>query len=378
MQALASNPLYQLIFAALLGGLGVFLLLPRPKGRWVSGGVALVLCGMGVLAAFLVTRFGHTEHKPDGKTVYHDGAGAMFAADGNTVDWVGSGLFWLFAAGAVGFGTVLVTNRNPARGAIAFAFVILSSCGLFLLLAAPFLMAATVIIYAGAIIVTFLFVLMLSNVRGPSDENFRSREPLLGALAGFAFLGLILFTLHQTAPTPETELTGSGWPEPPITAAERAKLTEAYAKLTDSLDPEKRTDAADSANHGYDLIDEVLVNPKGGAKALPDRLAATRAEPRVEAFLKQTAELKKANVALGDVLVNKPNDYAPVAEGVRAQLAVYLGNGHLPARNVENLGVVLYSEHLLAVELAGTLLLVATVGAVAIAGRRREPKEVSA
>ena len=71
-----------------------------------------------------------------------------------------------------------LAQRNPARGAIAFAFVILNTCGLFLLLAAPFLMAATVIIYAGAIIVTFLFVLMLSNVRSVSDENDRSREPL--------------------------------------------------------------------------------------------------------------------------------------------------------------------------------------------------------
>jgi NADH-quinone oxidoreductase subunit J len=362
MQALASNPLYQLILAAVLGGLGVFLLLPRPRGRWVSGGVALVLCGMGVLAAFLVTRFGQP----------------VFTADAGETDWVGSGLFWLFAAGAVGFGTVLVAQRNPARGAIAFAFVILSSCGLFLLLAAPFLMAATVIIYAGAIIVTFLFVLMLSNVRGPSDENYRSREPLLGALAGFAFLGLILFTLHQTAPTGETALTGGGWPEPPITPAERGKLTEAYARLTDSLDPEKAADAADTANRGFELIDEVLVNPKGGVKPLPERLAATRAEPRVEAFLKQTAELRKANDNLGKVLIDKPNEYRPVAEGVRARLAVYLGNGHLPARNVENLGIVLYSEHLLAVEMAGTLLLVATVGAVAIAGRRRERKEVPA
>src|SRR5207249_1017931 len=103
----------------------------------------------------------------------------------------------MFAGGALVFGTVLVVQKNPARGAIAFAFVILSTCGLFLLLAAPFLMAATVIIYAGAIIVTFLFVLMLSHNEGPSDENDRSREPLLGSLAGFAFTGLILFTLYQ-------------------------------------------------------------------------------------------------------------------------------------------------------------------------------------
>ncbi len=151
-------------------------------------------------------------------------------------DVIGTILFALFSAGALGFGTVLVVQRNPARGAIAFAFVILSTCGLFLLLAAPFLMAATVIIYAGAIIVTFLFVLMLSHVDGPSDENDRSREPLLGSFAGFAFVGLVLFTLHQTsqpaqsadadAPAAQSRLLA-----PVVTAEERKTLADAAARL---------------------------------------------------------------------------------------------------------------------------------------------------
>jgi hypothetical protein len=96
----------------------------------------------------------------------------------------------------------------------------------------------------------------------------------------------------------------------------------------------------------------------------------------VAAFLKQTEELKKAN----DKVLNEKADADKLkaAEALRPQLLVYLGNGHLPARNVANLGAVIYSEHLLAVEMAGTLLLVATVGAVAIAGRRKEPSEVPA
>src|SRR5262249_1663409 len=147
-----------------------------------------------------------------------------------------------------GFGTVLVVQRNPARGAIAFAFVILSTCGLFLLLAAPFLMAVTIIVYAGAIIVTFLFVLMLSQVQGPSDENDRSREPLLGALAGFAFVGLVLFTVYLSAPG-STAKAGEDEPPKPeqrlpvrvLTAEERATLLDAVAKLDEAdeqLSPE--------------------------------------------------------------------------------------------------------------------------------------------
>ena len=358
----ASNPILQLILAAVLGGAGVFFLLPRPRRRWIGGGVALVLCGLGVLAAFLITRFGQP----------------VSTTDASQTDWVGSGLFWLFSGGAVVFGITLVAQRNPARGAIAFAFVILSTCGLFLLLAAPFLMAATIIIYAGAIIVTFLFVLMLSNVRTASDENDRSREPLLGALAGFAFLGLVLFTLHQTAPSAEG--LGDG-PEPPLTATERATLTQALAHLNSVLKPAEDAEPLSEAEKGKliddanNLINDVLEHGVNGQEKVADRLAATGLDPRVAAFLKQTAELKKAN----DKLYNAPAaDKVKAAEALRPELLVYLGNGHLPARNVANLGVVLYSEHLLAVEMAGTLLLVATIGAVAIAGRRRDEKEVPA
>ena len=92
------------------------------------------------------------------------------------------------------------SRNSPHTLRMTNAFVILSTCGLFLLLAAPFLMAATIIIYAGAIIVTFLFVLMLSHADGPSDENDRTREPLLGSLAGFAFAGLVLFALYLSSP----------------------------------------------------------------------------------------------------------------------------------------------------------------------------------
>ena len=83
----------------------------------------------------------------------------------------------------------MITQRNPVHAALCFALVVLSTCGLFLLQAAPFLMAATIIIYAGAIVVTFLFVIMLAQQAGLSNADQRSREPLLATLAGFVLLG---------------------------------------------------------------------------------------------------------------------------------------------------------------------------------------------
>src|SRR5262249_33217725 len=145
------------------------------------------------------------------------------------------------------FGTTLVVQKNPARGAIAFAFVILSTCGLFLLLAAPFLMAATIIIYAGAIIVTFIFVLMLSRADGPSDESDRSREALHGSVSGCAFVGLVLFALYLSSPAslskpeertnePRVYLTQNRLPLQVLTSDEQKKLADIIARLdaTDS------------------------------------------------------------------------------------------------------------------------------------------------
>ncbi len=113
-------------------------------------------------------------------------------------------------------------------------------CGLFLLQAAPFLMVGTTIIYAGAIIVTFLFVLMLAQQEGYSDADQRSREPLLVSLTGFVLLGALLYVLQQTYGTRDLDrlmqavrpngrtapIRGSGsWPNGPGSSQARTNTT---------------------------------------------------------------------------------------------------------------------------------------------------------
>lgn len=353
-----TNPVAQLALAAVLGLLGFFLLLPKPRFRSVAGGTFLVIAAFAVLAGFVYLRFGTP-------------------IDSLLPDI----LFCLFAGGAVLFGTLLVTNTNPARGAIAFAFVILSTCGLFLLLAAPFLVAATIIIYAGAIIVTFLFVLMLSQVTGPSDENDRTREPLLGSLAGFAFIGLLLMTLNLSAAKPGAAVAEAPLlPAEPLTRADRQLLAEAAMELDQA---QAETDLP-AIRAGVEAAKRKLVEvvgepgqPNSGTTVLDrHRLfdGETAADPREAAFLRATEKLRRANVNLEDeaAMATSADAAKAAAKALRDEVALYSGYGQLPARNVANLGFVLYSEHILAVELAGTLLLVATIGAVAIVGRRKE------
>ena len=353
----------QLALAAGLAAVGVFLLLPRPRGRSVAGGLAALIAAAVVSGAWFHQSFGEP------------GANGIEQA-----------LFTLFSTGAVGFGIVLVVQRNPARGAIAFAFVILSTCGLFLMLAAPFLMAATVIIYAGAIVVTFLFVLMLSAGSGHSDENDRSREPLLGSLAGFAFIGLILFALNQT----HDSVTPSGdshrlapLPTQIVTANERKALSEAAEELkkleADSFYTASNQERAAIVSRIEELLDDVVglysAKVEGNTKygSIQARLAGYRTDRQADAALKRVEALRKDStrtLARAESAGADPTKLKTEVRKLREDVILLSTSGELPARNAGNLGLLLYSEHLLSIELAGTLLLVATIGAIAIAHRK--------
>ena len=91
-------------------------------------------------------------------------------------NWRMTVMFWVFAIGALMSGVLMITARNPVYAALWFALATLSTCGLFLSADAPFLAAATIIVYAGAVIVTFLFVIMLAQQSGAAGYDQRSRQ----------------------------------------------------------------------------------------------------------------------------------------------------------------------------------------------------------
>ena len=91
-------------------------------------------------------------------------------------------LFALFSVAAVFFAVNVVFRRNAVHCALHLVGVLLALSGLFVLLNAQFIAAIQILVYAGAIMVLFLFVVMLLNVKGET--------PLLtpGAAKGFGFL----------------------------------------------------------------------------------------------------------------------------------------------------------------------------------------------
>ena len=184
--------------------------------------------------------------------------------------------FWVCGIGALAGGISMISTRNPVHGALWFAVATISVCGLFLLQAAPFLAAATVIVYAGAIIVIFLFVIMLAQQNGVAAYDRNLRAPTMAILMSAVVLVTMVAALH--------DFHGDS----PMAIADRAKQT-------DQLDEAKQTETA----------------PPEGTAETPEELGA-----------------------------------------------------------MHTLGQALFVDHLLAVELAGTLLLVATFGAILLAPRR--------
>lgn len=220
---------------------GVWWMMPRAARLPKVIGLTLAVGGAGLLAARL-----------------HAAAGPAPQAI----------LFLTFAAAAIIAAILMITNRNPVYSALWFAVTTLSVCGLFLLQSAPFLAAATVIVYAGAIVVTFVFVIMLAQQSGATIYDQRSRQPFFATLFAILLLAALLGVLESST-----------------------------------------------------AVDFKFADASAGAAAAANTLSHPPAGASLETML--------------------------------------------------SLGRSLFGDYLFAVEMAGTLLLVATIGAIAIAPRRR-------
>jgi NADH-quinone oxidoreductase subunit J len=97
-------------------------------------------------------------------------------------------LFWLLAVVALTAAVSMIIQRNPVHSALFLIITLLSLAGLFLLLRAHFLAVIQVIVYAGAIMVLFLFVIMLLDIRRTESTPSRVKlQKSLGILLGVIF-----------------------------------------------------------------------------------------------------------------------------------------------------------------------------------------------
>jgi NADH-quinone oxidoreductase subunit J len=152
-----------------IGSLALWLLVPG--GKWTTGWSRIL---GGLLSAL---------------------AGVLFACDLPAFGPLGTQIvFWLLALVTLGSGVAMISSKSPVYSALWFALSLVGSAGLFLMQGAQFLGAATIVVYAGAIVVTFLFVIMLAQPEGHAayDRISWGWLPRPAALLTAAvFLGLL-------------------------------------------------------------------------------------------------------------------------------------------------------------------------------------------
>lgn len=283
-----------------LGAAGMALALPRRGSKLVPIG-AVLLAGAAGLAALSMAQ----------RTPAGDGVGLFF---------------YVFAAIGLGASVRMITHPRPVYSALYFILTIVASCGMYLLLGAEFMAFALIIIYAGAILITYLFVIMLASQAptgqepGAIDETDAvAREPIVGAVLGFVLMGVIATMLFDGVGA----LRAPASFEPDAVLADLPGKAERALREAELIEP-------------YERIHRV-----GEGRGEIDSVART-----IVIYNEETGTLRS------------------------------IGPGRWPAAleatNLDRLGWNLLNDHPMTIEIAGVILLMAMLGATVLARKHVE------
>lgn len=284
-----------------LGGVGVCLALPR-KGvnPQLLGGVLAAVAG-GLIMLMLSIR-----------AVREDGP-----------EGLPNIFFYVFAFVALGAALRVITHPRPVYAALYFILTVLATAGLFLILSAEFMAFALIIVYAGAILITYLFVIMLATQAPDEDKeevlaeyDTVGREPVVATLASFLVLGVLtalLFSGVKALPAPQT--------------VDRSQM----------------------------LLSQM---PR-----------------KIERILREQGTLPRgwdlARTTTGDPIVNWTDRTIAVVDPQSQRQTVGIPP-ELAVKNVEGLGFNLLADHPGTIEIAGVILLMAMLGAVVLSRKQVE------
>ncbi len=112
-------------------------------------------------------------------------------------------LFFLFAGLAIACAISLVYHKNPLYSAISLVGVLISLACIYITLAAPFIAAVQVLIYAGAIMVLVVFVIMLLNLEEDKPLSRLKYLYVVGGILGLVLLAQTFFIFYAVSKTPK-------------------------------------------------------------------------------------------------------------------------------------------------------------------------------
>ena len=118
-------------------------------------------------------------------------------------------LFYILSAITLGTAFLTIYSRNPIHSAIYLVICFFSIAGHYLLFNAQFLAVVHIIVYAGAIMVLFLFTIMLMNLN-KEDEVHKPRITRIGALIVFLIMSIVFITIFINSKTIMTGYDTSG------------------------------------------------------------------------------------------------------------------------------------------------------------------------
>jgi len=174
---------------------------------------------------------------------------------------VGTALFFLFAGFAIMCAISMVYHKNPLYSAISLVGVFISLSCIYITLAAPFIAAVQILIYAGAIMVLVVFVIMLLNLDDDTAKNRLGYLYAIGGGLGIVLLAQTLFVFYAVLRAPQHVV------DPNTTAGKTMSIGEAM--YTEYLLP-------------VEIVGVLLMMAIIGAVMLARRLAQPQLELVVE------------------------------------------------------------------------------------------------
>lgn len=106
-------------------------------------------------------------------------------------------IFLLLSVMAVGSALMMITSKNPVNSVLWLIVVFFAISGHYILLNAQFLAIVNIIVYAGAIMVLFLFVVMLMNLNAETEPIKNRRLQLIGITSGGALMLIIISAVSK-------------------------------------------------------------------------------------------------------------------------------------------------------------------------------------
>jgi NADH-quinone oxidoreductase subunit J len=305
------NP-YLLFGLLVVGAVGVAMALPRRGPNPQLLGAAVAGLAGGLLMLFLGLKAGP--------------------------DKIPNLFFYVFAAIGLGGALRVITHPRPVYAALYFIMTVLASAGLFLLLSAEFMAFALIIVYAGAILITYLFVIMLAS-QAPeegqedalADYDTRANEPIAATVIGFVLLAaltVMLFRGTSALPAPSAK-------NPDVLLADMPRKVD---RLLETNGVMSSTDIIDRADWNAGVVE---FSTAAGVKMVLER-----------------------NVGKGGTLSEV------LADGTRKPVREGAWPEDLRVTNAELLGFNLLRDHPGTIEIAGVILLMAMLGAVVLSRKQ--------